>query len=358
MLLIDKYKITSKDDIIFNQDIYNKLLKKSTFNTLPNLLIHGPSGCGKKTLIRLLLQEIYGIDVNNIRKETYSIIGYGNTNIDIEIEQSNYHLIIEPNNSGFDKYLIQEIVNEYAKRKLINITNNIKYKIVLINNVDNLSYYAQTSLRCTMERYYQTCKFILCGYQVSKIIEPLKSRCLIVRIPRPSNIDILELLAKIALKEKFKPSFKTLNKIIRKCENNPKNAIWMLELYKNYLKLGKPKNMNKYDDFELSWKNYLTPIVDIIYNSITKKNITLHQITEIRNIINVILITNISGTDIIIELMKKIINYQPSYPDILLYDIIETISEFEKRLSKGKRSIIHLESLIISLLNITISYNQ
>lgn len=363
MLLIDKYNITDKDDIIFHFPIYEKLLSQKidrflpnkknnnpyNYVNLPNLLIYGPPGSGKKTLINILLKDIYGEDIERINKETYSINGYGNTSIDIEIEQSNYHLIIEPNNSGFDKYMIQEIVNEYAKRKILQVTNQkIPFKIVFINNVDNLSYYAQTSLRCTMERYHKTCKFILCGYQLSKIIDPLRSRCLNVRIPHPTKIERLELILDICNNENLELSIKDCKKIINKCEGNIKVAIWMLELMKYKIK-----------DLDLSWKKYLTPIVDMIYNyGVVKKHkiLQISQFQELRQILNTILITNITGTEIMVELLEKIVKYTPSYHDDLLSNMIEKIAFYEIRLSKGKRSVIHLESLIIDLIYLANSY--
>ena len=50
------------------------------------------------------------------------------------------------------------------------------FKVVIINTIDNLSYYAQASLKRTMEKYADTCKFIFISNQLSKINEPLKSR--------------------------------------------------------------------------------------------------------------------------------------------------------------------------------------
>ncbi len=68
MLLIDKYHINNKEDITFHKEIYDKLFNNN-YNDLPNLLIHGPPGSGKHTLINLLLKDIYGDDINNIRNE-------------------------------------------------------------------------------------------------------------------------------------------------------------------------------------------------------------------------------------------------------------------------------------------------
>jgi DNA polymerase III delta prime subunit len=118
MLLIDKYHIKNKEDITFHKEIYDKLFNNN-YNDLPNLLIHGPQGSGKHTLINLLLKDIYGDDVNNIRNEIYLINEYGNNTKEIIIKQSNNHIVIEPNNNGLDKYIKDVKITEQIKNKRI-----------------------------------------------------------------------------------------------------------------------------------------------------------------------------------------------------------------------------------------------
>ena len=145
--------------------------------------MYGPPGGGKGHLVNMLLEKIYDKSVNNIKEVEYTVVGYGNSKTKVDIKQSNYHIIVEPNNNGFDKYLIQEIVKEYARRQMLNIfRTKKKFKVVLVDTVDNLSYYAQASLRRTMEKYVNNCKFILLSHQLSNVIEPLRSRCLCIRI--------------------------------------------------------------------------------------------------------------------------------------------------------------------------------
>jgi replication factor C subunit 3/5 len=379
MLLIDKYEINNRNQISFHKELYSKILNISNeydyillekefidnnktyqlfaknyknynkkcisdkfdkFKKLSNLLIHGHTGSGKKTLIKLLLKEIYGETINYTKKVVYTISGYGNSDIEIEIEQSNYHIVIEPRNSGFDKYVIQEIVKEYAQKNIMQVFDQkIPFKIILINNVDELSYYAQTSLRCTMERYHETCKFILCGYQISKIIEPLRSRCLNIRIPRPSDFELFKYLINISIKEKIKISLSSIKYIINKSDCNVKNALWYTDYYKN--------NVN---NFDTSWKIYLKIITEFIYSCyLQKKKITLNIFLEIRNILNNILITNITGTELMIELLNQIITMYEYFSHDLFTQIISTFSDFEIRMSKGKRYIIHLEALIMKI---------
>ena len=171
---------------------------------MPNLLVHGPNGCGKHTFIKMLLKDIFNNDIEKTFFETYTINGYGSSSINIEIEQSKYHLILEPNNSGLDKYIVQNILKRYAKKKII--FDWFPFRIIYINNIDNLNYYAQASLRRTMELYHKTCRFILCCKSMAKVIEPIKSRCLDIRIPRPNKYELLNFLYYIKINENIKLS--------------------------------------------------------------------------------------------------------------------------------------------------------
>ncbi len=376
MFLIDKYNIEKIDDIIIHKDIYAKLVigsninnryhdlteleniiqtksydkldefhnKKSkiysNYESMPNLLIHGSPGCGKHTLIKLLLTDIFDESINNTFVETYYIKGYGNTVVDVDIIQSKYHIIIEPNNTGFDKYLIQEIVKEYAKKKIINVSyNKYPYRIVLINNIDNLHYYAQTSLRCNMEKYHKTCRFILCASNTSKIIDPIISRCLDIRIPSPTINDMLNLIYYILLNENKLISRRKINNIINAGEFNIKKTLWILQM-----------SLYNITDFELSWKKSLDKLINIMIEFKKPKITILNEklIITTRTILYNIFTTNIPGIDILQEIINKIINSN-EFETNLLYNILQLCSETETRLNKGKRTIIHLDSFMCKI---------
>ena len=198
--LYDKIQNDYKNLDLEEKKIINKLSQSSCkYKNLQHLVIYGPKGCGKEYLVNNLVCKIYGKNATKLKNVEYTISGYGNTKTKVNIKQSKYHIIIEPNSNGFDKYLIQEIIQNYAKLELLKILKYKKiFKLVIINKIDKLSYYAQASLRRTMEIYGHSCKFIFICDQLSKMIEPLRSRCLLVRIPLPNNKLILKTLMYIS----------------------------------------------------------------------------------------------------------------------------------------------------------------
>ena len=351
--ILDKLLDTFDSHVQIYQDI-NKLknMDKESFTSLmdnldrstwrysnfQHLVVYGNTGCGKEYLVNKLLTKIYGKNAVKLKDVEYTINGYGNTKTKVNIKQSKYHIIIEPNSNGFDKYLIQEIIQDYAKIELLNILKYKKlFKIVVINKIDNLSYYAQASLRRTMEKYANTCKFIFICDQLSKIIEPLRSRCLLIRVPLPTNNQIMQTLLHITDKENIDISPSELDKIIGKSDNKVNIAIWLLEMHRlNY-------------DYNDNWEKLLDDIVDLILNLRNDKiKETVKAINDITNNFYILFITNINTKEIIRKLMIKLLSNISNIK--LKLRIIEITSIFELRIAQGTRHVIHLEAYMIRII--------
>ena len=370
MFLVDKYQkdsnyISCHQDIIekllntfdSHQQIYKKageLVKKSKlefkktikeletkswrYSNLQHLVLYGPKGCGKEYVVENLLKKIYGnIETKEIE---YTISGYSNSKEKVMINQSRYHIIIEPNNNGFDKYLIQEIIQEYAKTENLTIFKYKKlFKVVIINKIDNLSYSAQASLRRTMEKYADTCKFIFICDQLSKIIEPLRSRCLLIRVPLPNNLQIIETLTQISYRENIKLQRDDYIYILENCDSKINNAIWLLEMKK----FGVPNTH--------SWIIVIDQMVDLVTSNEDLSNKFIQEfIKKTRELFYVLFITNIDVKKILLSLMKNLIS---RIDDIeLKYKVVEIVSMFELRISQGTRYIVHLEAMMIQILTL------
>ena len=63
--------------------------------------------------------------------------------------------------------------------------------MVVLNEVDSLSRNAQAGLRRTMEKYTGSCRLILCCENSGRIIPPIRSRCLCIRIAAPTPLEVL-----------------------------------------------------------------------------------------------------------------------------------------------------------------------
>lgn len=370
MLLIDKYKT---NNIMPSCDIINKLLYSlNTHNmvydnidmvvnkdnnefkmiidkmehgewkyaNLPHLLFYGPEGCGKEFVVDILLEKIFTKKSTQLQETEYTINGYGNSKTKIMIKQSQHHIMIEPNNNGFDKYLIQEIIEDYAKSEIIQVLKYKRlYKIVIINLIDNLSYYAQASLRRTMEKYANTCKFIFISNQLSKVHEPLKSRCMMIRIPAPTDTMIMSTIMNIAMKEKIKLTGNNIMDIISYSKNNINKAIGMLELVSYNIPLDK------------MWYKVIEMLVDMIMDTkLYNKNGIYDIIESARDMMYQLFITNIDFHTVIktimIEIKKKIQDNK------FIYAVICETSKFENRICQGTRHIIHMEAYIIKLIDL------
>jgi len=378
MFLVDKYyEVANK--LVYNHNIINKVidsfdahnliynniddvmkkpdkefiniitdLEKGTwkYSNFQHLIVYGNLNSNKEYLINLLLEKIYGKYFIDLKDVEYNINSYCNTKTNVTIKQSKYHIIIEPNSNGFDKYLIQEIIQNYAKTEPLNILKYKKlFKVVIINKLDNLSYYAQASLRRTMEKYSDICKFIFVCDQLSKIIEPIRSRCILLRIPLPTNQQILETILIISEKEKINISLPEINDIIINSENKLNHSIWLLELKKYDI---------KYDNM---WNKLIEDMSHIILNNENYNPKKFNSvIKKIREIFYNLFITNISSQYIIRNLMIKLLQNITNLK--LKINIIEITSIFEQRLSQGTRAIIHFESYCIRLFYLFTLHNK
>jgi replication factor C subunit 3/5 len=330
MFFVDKYSPTTTENAYFHKELLAKLKIMSNDDSVPHLIFYGPAGSGKKTIIRLFLEMLYDKEVLKTKDTTYTVIGSGNSPTEVAIKQSNYHIVIDPNNNNFDRYLIQDVVKEYAKRMPLGVfTTNKVFKTVLIQNIDFLSYYAQTSLRRTMEKYSGTCRFVMWSRSLSKVIEPLRSRCICIKVQSPTDSDLFGRIYEISMLEKMKLTLQDFTELLDKSRGNIKKALWYLELYKF-----KMMDVNTYDE----------TIIEICKLLCTCQ---IKSVLTIRELMYKIMITNVDGTQIIKDIIINICK-DTNIPNDAKYNIINFASKYEHNLIRGRREIIHLEGFILS----------
>jgi replication factor C subunit 3/5 len=331
MFLIDKYLINKKSDLIFNQDAYEKVFKKEFLDNLTNLIVYGNTGLGKSSLIKCLINEIYGNVVTE--KVLFNVNTYGNKVDEVLLEKSPYHIIVKPNNSAFDKYVLQDIIKNFAQITTVNSHTTYHYKLVIIDCIDKLSRQAQNALRRTMEEFMGNCKFVFICYQLHRIIEPLKSRCSLISVKNPTEDDVFKTLYHISSLEGIKLSIARLNDLSKHAQNDIKQGIWLLEYYQH----------NIYLKDDLNWHKY----GQIIIKEILSGKINLNYLRELNY---QIYMSNIDMNDLITYLLNNLLQTNISLET--KYKIINTFSKFDIRINQGKRQTLHLEALILEIFNI------
>lgn len=336
MFLFEKYRPKNIRDFIFNKNILDQLIHISSNEDIPHIIISGPPGGGKKTLVKFFLEELYDPDVNILSKIKYNING-SSAKKEIDILQSNYHMIFEPTSTNYDKYILQEIIKLYTMHKSFNIfRTKRKFKTIVIYNIENLASSSQAALRRTMEIYAKTCRFIMVCNNLSKIFDPLKSRCRIFCVPLPSTDDILNVISYISFMENIILKRQTKEFIMDNCNGNLKKAIWILDCFR----LKCPTSISLDDVFE--------NVIQIFLSVNEETDVAKLLDDSIRPNIYNILITNIKGSEIISILLDKLI--QRIDDDEINARIIQCASDAEYNLIPGRREITHIEFFSIGVI--------
>lgn len=332
MLLIDECRPTNVNQMFFHKEIFDLLTAMSSDDALPHIIFYGSDDVN--SIIKLFLQMIFDKSVHNIKNVAYKVTGSGNKITSEIIKQSNYHIEIDPKTTNFDRYLIHDIVKEYAKRKSIGaFETNKSFKVILINNLDNMLYYAQTALRRTMERYNDKCRFIMWCRSLSKVIKPLQSRCICIRVPSPNDKELFRYIFDVSTKRDIYINPRQCNEIVNDAHGNIKKALWGLEVAKHNITLK---------------TDYIEALNEIINLYLQK---SLQNMTEIRRLFFNLMITNINKTTIFSDLLDAICECH-EISDKAKQKIIHSGARIEHRLANSRRDIIHFDLFSITTMKI------
>ena len=195
---VEKYRPHLLQDIVGNEDTIERLTQIAKQGNMPNMIISGLPGIGKTTSIHCLAHELLG--------DSYS------------------QAVLELNASddrGID--VVRNQIKQFAQKKLH--LGPGKHKIVILDEADSMTAGAQQALRRTMELYSNTTRFAFACNQSNKIIEPLQSRCAILRYSRLSDEQVLKRLLEIIEAEAVEYTNDGLEAIIFTAEGDMRQAI-------------------------------------------------------------------------------------------------------------------------------------
>ena len=228
MLWVDEMRPKVFDTMDYHFETNNLLSNIAGKDDFPHLLLYGPTGAGKKTRVLALLQKIFGDGVEKSKVESRSLKAHDKaTPIDIEVIQSQYHLEVCPSDVGNkDTVIVQTLIKDLAQSQTV---TNKKFRVLVIDDAELLSHQAQAGLRRTMEKYVQNCRIIMLCSTLSKIIPPLRSRCVCIRVPAPTNAEVVTCLQKVATKKQVQAPAGMFEKIAVAANRDLRRAILLFE---------------------------------------------------------------------------------------------------------------------------------
>jgi len=203
VMWVEKYRPQKISELVNQKEIVgsiNSMLKNQ--EELPHLLFSGSAGVGKTTAALCVSREILG---EHWRDYT------------LELNASDERGI----------NMVRERVKKFSR--FAGLDTEIPFKIIILDEADEMTSDAQTALRRIIEDTAKICRFILIANNLSKIIGPIQSRCVVFKFTRISNKEILPQLKLISKKEKIKADDKGLNTICDYTDGDLRHSINVLQ---------------------------------------------------------------------------------------------------------------------------------
>eukprot|EP00758_Cryptobia_borreli_P016465 Tbor_TRINITY_DN6110_c1_g1::TRINITY_DN6110_c1_g1_i1::g.21880::m.21880/K10756/RFC3_5; replication factor C subunit 3/5 len=341
MLWIDKYRPESLEDIDLHPETTSVLENLGKSKNIPHLLVYGPPGGGKRTRVMALLNKQFGPGVFNVRLEHKTLQVTESKSIEVSTLSSLHHIDINPSDAGtYDRVIAMQMIREIAQSVPVN--SPTQFKVVVINEADRLSRGAQQALRRTMEKYMSTCRLILICSSISRLIPPLRSRCLSIRVPLHNVASISKVVRGICEKENLpQPSDAFCNTLCVRSEGNLRRAILTLEACKmNDIKMTDSGEAIPMPD----WKFLIGEIASNIISEQSPR--MLH---EIRAKFYELLGHCVPGDHIMRELLLYLIAIVPKEGRC---EICSAAAVFDVNMKMGSKPVMHLEAFAATAMRI------
>jgi len=224
-LLVEKYRSKTLDSYVGNEHIKKTIEQYLGQNDIQNLIFYGPAGTGKTTLAKLI--------VNNL--------------------DCDYLYINASDERGIET--IRDKVSGFAS------TASFKsLKVVILDEADFLTIQAQASLRNVIETFSRTTRFIMTCNYVERIIDPLQSRCQVLKIIPPSKKEVAVHLAKVMAYEAISYDVEDIKTIVNQYYPDLRKCLNTIQLSTQDQKLVIDKSV-------LVSSNYMTSILKELSNA-------------------------------------------------------------------------------------------
>ncbi len=303
---VEKYRPKKLSDVIGQKNIVERLSAYVKTRSMPHMLFAGPAGSGKTTCAIALAREMYGD-------------GWRDSLIELNASDER----------GID--VVRGKIKDFARAASIGGSD---FKIIFLDEADSLTSDAQAALRRTMERYTQTCRFILsCNYS-SKIIEPIQSRCAVFRFRPLGEPDVRTYLKRIAAAEHVEVAEDGLAAICRLAAGDLRKATNILQVAASLA-----KKIDEDSIFE-STENIRPAEIEEILKTALGGSFTAAR----SRLDDLIARHGLSGEDIVAGIHRAVFDLPVS--EDAKVRLVDRVGEAEFRMVSGASERIQLEALL------------
>jgi replication factor C small subunit len=310
LLWAEKYRPRSLAEVVNQKEVVERLKKFVAEKNVPHMLFAGPPGTGKTTVAHAFAHDLYG---ENYRQYM------------LELNASDERSIT----------VIRSKVKEFARSK---VTGEVPFKIVLLDEADNMTADAQQALRRLMELYSANTRFILTANYPSKIIEPIQSRCAVFRFTPLKKEDVVGRLMYICQNENIKCYDKALELIYELSEGDMRKAINILQ------SAAAISDVTEEAVFKVVGLAHPREVREMLQLALAG------NFLEARRKLRDLMITyGLSGLDIIKQIHREVFSAELKIPEDLKILIADYAGEIQFRLTEGADDEVQLNAFLARL---------
>jgi replication factor C small subunit len=304
---VEKYRPTKLSEIVNQTEIIGSLealIKDPT--DMPHLLFSGSAGVGKTTTALCLSRQILGEYAKDYTLEL----------------------------NASDERGIEMVRQKVKKFSRFAGMVDVPFKIIILDEADEMTSAAQTALRRIIEDTAKICRFILIANNISKIIEPIQSRCATFKFTSVPEEDVIIRLEEIAKKEKVKTDKKGLKEIYEYTEGDLRHAINLMQATAS---LGGITEENVKASAGLTKTSDVDKVLKIALSG---------KVVEAREkMIELIKVYGMSESDFLKYLNSAVFKSKHDK----LSDILQVIAKYDYRILVGANSEIQLSAMLAEL---------